>query len=65
MVTPSIQTPALNNEYGTSKTLFNLGKGINKIRVYAWIEGQDSDCANNVSISDIMYNIQISKDADM
>lgn len=65
LVTPSIQTPALNNEYGTSKTLFNLGKGINKIRVYAWIEGQDSDCANNVSISDIMYNIQISKDADM
>lgn len=65
LVTPSIQTPVLNNEYGTSKTLFNLGKGINKIRVYAWIEGQDSDCANNVSVSDIMYNIQISKDANM
>ena len=65
LVTSSIQTPVLNNEYGTSKTLFNLGKGINKIRVYAWIEGQDSDCANNVSVSDIMYNIQISKDANM
>lgn len=65
LVTPSIQTPVLNNEYGTSKTLFNLNKGINKIRVYAWVEGQDSDCSNNVSVSDIMYNIQISKDAEM
>lgn len=65
LMTPSIQTPVLNNEYGTSKTLFNLNKGINKIRVYAWIEGQDSDCSNNVSVSDIMYNIQISKDAEM
>ena len=65
LVTPSIQTPVLNNEYGSSKTLFNLGKGINKIRVYAWVEGQDSDCSNNVSVNDIMYNIQISKDAEM
>ena len=37
----------------------------NKIRVYAWVEGQDNDCSNNVSVSDIMYNIQISKDAEM
>lgn len=65
LIIPSIQTPVLNNEYGTSKTLFNLNKGINKIRIYAWVEGQDSDCTSNISVEDIMYNIQISKDVQM
>ena len=63
LITPSIQTPESNSVNGSSKTLFNLKKGINKIRIYAWIEGQDSDCYNNITASDIMYNIQISKEA--
>jgi hypothetical protein len=63
LITPSIQTPESNSVNGSSKTLFNLRKGINKIRIYAWIEGQDSDCYNNITASDIMYNIQISKEA--
>lgn len=63
LITPSIQTPEFNSVNGSSKTLFNLKKGINKIRIYAWIEGQDSDCYNNITASDIMYNIQISKEA--
>lgn len=63
LITPSIQTPESNKENGSSKTLFNLKKGINKIRIYAWIEGQDKDCYNNITASDIMYNIQISKEA--
>ena len=62
LITPSIQTPESNKENGSSKTLFNLKKGINKIRIYAWIEGQDKDCYNNITASDIMYNIQISKE---
>lgn len=63
LITPSILTPESNSVNGSSKTLFNLKKGINKIRIYAWIEGQDSDCYNNITASDIMYNIQISKEA--
>ena len=63
LITPSIQTPESNSVNGSSKTLFNLRKGINKIRIYAWIEGQDKDCYNNITASDIMYNIQISKEA--
>ena len=29
--------------------LFDLSKGINKIRVYIWLEGQDVDCVNSIS----------------
>ena len=33
LITPSIQTPESNSVNGSSKTLFNLRKGINKIRI--------------------------------
>lgn len=61
LVEPSLKTPELNVINGTNKTLFNLKKGINKIRIYAWLEGQDSDCTLNMSTSDILYNIKITK----
>ena len=61
LIEPSIKTPVYNTVNGTSMTLFNLKKGINKIRIYAWLEGQDSDCTNNISTSDIIYNIKITK----
>jgi hypothetical protein len=60
-IEPSLKTPKLNILNGTDKTLFNLEKGINKIRIYAWLEGKDSDCSLNMSVSDIMYNIKITK----
>ena len=62
-VTPDIQTPEGNTANGEYKTLFNLAAGINKIRIYGWVEGQDYDCENNASGSNIVYNIQISKNA--
>ena len=62
-VTPDIQTPEVNTANGEYKTLFNLAAGINKIRIYGWVEGQDYDCENNASGSNITYNIQISKNA--
>ena len=62
-VTPDIQTPDGNTANGEYKTLFNLAAGINKIRIYGWVEGQDYDCENNASGSNITYNIQISKNA--
>ena len=61
LIEPSIKTPELNMINGVNKTLFNLKKGINKIRIYAWLEGQDSDCSLNMSASDILYNIKITK----
>ena len=63
-VTPDITTPDDNNANGEYKTLFNLAAGINKIRIYGWVEGQDYDCENNASGTNIKFNIQISKNAN-
>ena len=38
--------------------------GITKVRIYMWIEGQDVDCENNVTGTDITYKITLSKDSD-
>ena len=63
-VTPDITTPEDNNANGEYKTLFNLAAGINKVRIYGWVEGQDYDCENNASGTNIKFNIQISKNAN-
>ena len=57
VVTPSIQTKEANDE---TKTVCNLSKGITKVRIYMWIEGQDVDVENNASGSDITYDVQFS-----
>lgn len=44
-----------------SQQIFTLNPGITKIRVYMWIEGQDVDCENTASGSNIAFNIQISR----
>lgn len=62
-VTPTIQTPEDNNANGTYQTLLSLQAGINKVRIYGWVEGQDFDCENNASGSNITFNVQISKNA--
>ena len=59
-VTPQIQTEVDFTEY---KQLVNLSKGVTKIRVYFWIEGQDVDCENNASGGNITFNLQISRNA--
>ncbi len=48
---PTAQNPRTNVE------LMTLQPGITKIRVYMWIEGQDIDCENNASGTDISYNV--------
>lgn len=40
----------------SSEAYFNAYAGITKIRVYIWMEGQDSDCANDVAGQDIDVN---------
>lgn len=42
------------------KVWFTLQPGITKIRVYFWIEGQDIDCENKVSGSDITLSFGFS-----
>lgn len=54
-----ISTPitlAANTDY----KVMDLAAGITKVRVYMWIEGQDIDCENNASGTDITYNIELS-----
>ncbi|MDD2377689.1 MAG: hypothetical protein PHD10_03920 [Bacilli bacterium] len=58
-VTPTIKTVVGN---GTTNSLLSLsGAGVHKVRIYAWVEGQDYDCENNASGSNITFNIGLSK----
>ena len=55
-VTPDLstgtQTPVPSSEFVT------LEAGVTKFRVYMWVEGQDVDCEDHASGTDIMYNVQ-------
>ena len=35
-----------------------LSAGVTKIRVYMWVEGQDVDCENGASGTDITFDLQ-------
>ena len=54
-----ISTPG-TLETGKDYKLFDLAAGITKMRVYMWIEGQDIDCENNASGTDITFNLELS-----
>lgn len=54
----TIETPTAYTQ------LINLKSGVTKIRVYLWVEGQDVDCENNASGSDITYNIVLSQNSE-
>ena len=53
-----ITTTEENSEYKTFKA--NMPAGVTKYRVYLWIEGQDIDCENNATGSNIRFDIQLS-----
>ena len=46
--------------FSTYQELFTLNKGITKVRIYVWVEGQDVDCENNASGGALNINLQIS-----
>lgn len=48
-------TNAATNEV---KDILHLEAGITKLRIYMWVEGQDVDCDNSASGTDIQFNIQ-------
>ena len=65
--TPSVDhfsavTPAIKTINGsTSRPKFDtLAAGITKVRIYMWVEGQDVDCENGASGTDIKYTVQFS-----
>ena len=47
------------------QNILHLDEGITKIRVYMWVEGQDVDCDNSASGTDIAFNIEFSAPADI
>lgn len=57
-MTPDIQTKVGNQD---AKELFTLEKGVTKVRVYMWVEGQDVDCENNASGGQISFTLQFAK----
>lgn len=57
-VTPTIST---TKDFDAQQSLLNLKAGITKVRIYMWVEGQDVDCENNASGTDISFNVQITK----
>lgn len=65
-VTPDYSTKA--NADGTKSDgdtdVFSIQAGITKIRVYMWVEGQDVDCENNASGTDISFNVQLQVKAE-
>lgn len=57
LVVPSVTTTEANSQY---KEVFSLPAGVTKMRIYLWVEGQDIDCENNATGSDIVFNLQFS-----
>ncbi len=53
--TPNAGTPSMLMEGG-------LAAGVTKYRIYLWVEGQDVDCENNASGTDIQYDLSFSLD---
>ncbi len=55
----------VNIDYATQKDftenvqIFSIPKGITKIRIYMWIEGQDVDCEDNANTGNFSFNLQI------
>ena len=56
-------TPIVTSSTTTAYTqVFQLTTGITKYRIYMWIEGQDIDCENNATGSNIVFKLQLSTD---
>ena len=54
---PNIKTTENNDAYNV---IFSLEAGVTKYRVYMWIEGQDIDCDNSATGSNIAFDVQLS-----
>lgn len=57
--------PAYNENLETTAKaeLLSLKAGVNKVRVYIWLEGQDSDCTNLIDEGSFEVKIKLTKTA--
>ena len=55
-VTPEYTT----TDAGEKVSMLTLKAGITKVRIYMWVEGQDVDCENTASGTDISYTVKFS-----
>ena len=56
-VTPAYKT---KNTVEADVEMFQLKAGITKVRIYMWVEGQDVDCENTASGSNIAFDVKFS-----
>lgn len=61
-VTPDYATKA-GAGFSAYQLVFTLSKGVTKVRIYMWIEGQDVDCQNNASGANADFDLQFSTEA--
>jgi len=60
VTTRELPTTYSNGTYAGANTQYvQLDAGVTKVRVYMWIEGQDIDCENNASGSDLTFNVSL------
>lgn len=59
-VTPTYKT--LKSETPSMEIDGGLAQGITKMRIYFWVEGQDIDCENNASGTDVILDMSFSLD---
>ncbi len=64
VTTRELPTTYSNGSYAGANTQYvTLDAGVTKVRVYMWIEGQDIDCENNASGSDLTFNVTLTLNA--
>lgn len=44
--------------FDSNQQFINLDEGVTKVRIYMWIEGQDVDCENGASGTDVKFDLQ-------
>lgn len=58
---PNLSEPTLatkvNDTNMSTEAYFNAAAGINRIRVYIWMEGNDVDCANDIAGATLAFNL--------
>ena len=57
-VTPNVKVKKSFFNGDEKVELFQISKGITKLRVYLWIEGQDVDCEDKASGADLNFQLQ-------
>lgn len=58
-----VPTYTTDTGFASNLKVFGLSAGITKLRVYMWIEGQDIDCENNASGTDVKFDLKFTIDA--